>query len=432
MNEGTHRSPLVIYGMAAHESRAFAVGEVHARPYLLLSPPRGLILIAFLNEGWCISRWEVDPAGIVASDEVADEAATYHRAEWSQGDLRCEKYAEYSTYLWCAPLDLHTGRLVGENPFGHDFAAPGGVVSGVRVDVLPWSEAASAAIARFDPVSLCHAQVEDGMADIATDFHADEEGLTRILILDRGLAPPRLGALAQTLLDIEVSRTLAVLGIPLSRSLASRLHGFEQRLSRITREMRGATGRSSADLLSDLTDLSAELEAETAATLYRFGASRIYYEDLEQRLSSLAEVPVAGANGWKDFLLRRIAPAMQTCRSVQERQANLSRELARAIALLRTRIEVELERQNNGLLTSMNDRAKLQLRLQQTVEGLSVAAISYYVIGLLGHFIEGIPGLHDRVSPALVLALLIPVVILAVWWTVRRIRQPHSEAGSGD
>lgn len=152
-----------------------------------------------------------------------------------------------------------------------------------------------------------------------------------------------------------------------------------------------------------------------------------YYENLEERLANLRETFVPGANRWQSFIKRRIAPAMQTCRSVQERQNNLSQELARTISLLRSRIDVEIERQNNELLSSMNNRAKLQLQLQQTVEGLSVAAISYYVIGLLSHFIEGIPGLHDVISTPLAVTILVPAVVIAIWWTIRRIRLSHSE-----
>src|SRR5262249_8585750 len=79
------------------------------------------------------------------------------------------------------------------------------------------------------------------------------------------------------------------------------------------------------------------------------------------------------------------ARARPPCRSVEERQANLSRKLTRATTLLRTWVDVEVERQNRDLLASMNNRARLQLRLQQTVEGLSVAAVSYYVVGLIGY-----------------------------------------------
>lgn len=121
---------------------------------------------------------------------------------------------------------------------------------------------------------------------------------------------------------------------------------------------------------------------------------------------------------------------MRVCRAVEERQASLSDKLARATTLLRSWIDVQIERQNSDLLASMNSRAKLQLRLQQTVEGLSVAAISYYVIGLLAYLIKGIPGLHDVVSPELVIAGLVPLVLLAIWWTVRRIRHSHSDEPS--
>ena len=118
---------------------------------------------------------------------------------------------------------------------------------------------------------------------------------------------------------------------------------------------------------------------------------------------------------------------MRTCRSIEERQAKLSDKLARATALLRSWIDVQLERQNGDLLASMNNRAKLQLQLQQTVEGLSVAAISYYVIGLLSYLIKGIPGLHNVLAHELVIAALVPVVMLAIWLTVRRIRLSHSD-----
>ena len=99
---------------------------------------------------------------------------------------------------------------------------------------------------------------------------------------------------------------------------------------------------------------------------------------------------------------------------------------ARAADLLRTRVDVELEQQNRDLLTSMNERTRLQLMLQATVEGLSVAAISYYVVGLFGYLVKG---LHDagimRIDPALVTGAFVPVALLLVWWIVRRIRSRH-------
>ena len=184
-------------------------------------------------------------------------------------------------------------------------------------------------------------------------------------------------------------------------------------------------GRNASILLDRLTGLAARLEAETASSLYRFGASRAYYEIVEQRLASIREESVKGYLGWASFIRRRLSPAMRTCQSVKERQAKLSDNLTRTISLLRSWIDIELQRQDRDLLASMNNRARLQLRLQQTVEGLSVAAISYYVVGLLGYLLKGIPGVHDMVAPELAMAVLVPVVLFAIWWTVRRIRRAH-------
>lgn len=429
-DDGSDVSGSTVYGMPSHAHRLVAVDEVHARPYLLIEAPRALIQLAFMNEGnLAKDRATLAEISSRMGAPLPDQNTPLHGLTWEQGDLHCEKHVEFSTYLWSASLDPDTGNLSGDDPFKHGFAPPGPVICGIRLDVLPWTEETAKRIDCFDPISRCHSLVEEGKADIVTDFRQDADGLTRILILDRGLTPIRLGALAQRLLEIETYRTLALLGIPLTRSLGPHLRDIEKRLADITDEMCKSTHRDSETLLSRLTDMSAELEADTAASLYRFGASRAYYEIVEERLAALHETFVPGCYRWRSFLHRRIAPAMRTCRAIEERQANLSDNLARATTLLRSWIDVQLERQNSDLLASMNNRAKLQLQLQQTVEGLSVAAISYYVIGLLSYLIKGIPGFHDVVAPELVIAALVPLVLLAIWWTVRRIRHSHSDRG---
>jgi uncharacterized membrane-anchored protein len=248
-----------------------------------------------------------------------------------------------------------------------------------------------------------------------------------MLVLDRGLTAARTGALSQRLIDIETYRTLAMLGLPMALSLSGRVRRIEDRLAVITREMRVAETRDSQKLLADLTELAAELEADAASSLYRFGASRAYDGIVGERLEALEEEPVPGYDTWTAFLQRRVAPAMRTCRSVEERQANLSRKLTRATTLLRTWVDVDVEKQNRDLLASMNNRARLQLRLQQTVEGLSVAAVSYYVVGLIGYLAKGFSVFDHVIAPEVVTAASVPVAILLVWWGVRRIRTLHAE-----
>lgn len=424
-------STAFVYGMPAHADRVRAVGEVHARPPLLIQAPRNLLQLAFLTEG--------DPSkDQIALDELSDrfglkktqkEESPLHGLTWDEGNLHCEKHTEFSTYLWCAELDVPTGLPRGEDPFKNGFVPPGEIISGIRLQILPWATESEKLVNRFDTVSLCYSLVENETAAILTDFRQDNDGLTRILILDRGLTEARAGALAQSLLEIETYRTLALLALPLIRTMTFELRQMELRLAAITDEMNKGTElrRDNDVLLFELTTLATELEANVAANLYRFGASRAYYQLVEERLNRLSEKPVSGYCTWHDFLERRIAPAMRTCQSVKERQATLSEKLTRAISLLRSWIDVELERQNRDLLTSMNNRARQQLHLQQTVEGLSVAAISYYVVSLLAYLVKGIPSVHDIAAPEFTIAILVPLVMFSIWWTMRKIRQKHSD-----
>jgi uncharacterized membrane-anchored protein len=175
-----------------------------------------------------------------------------------------------------------------------------------------------------------------------------------------------------------------------------------------------------------LTALAADVEAGAAASVFRFGASRAYEEIVEQRLQTIGERKVGGLPTWSSFLARRMKPALRTCVTTEARQSSLSLKLARAANLLRTRVDVELEQQNQELLKSMNARTRLQLRLQATVEGLSVAAITYYVVSLFGYLAKAA---HESgsvaVDPSILTAAFVPLAGFAIWWTVRRIRKKH-------
>jgi len=416
-----------VLGFPAHADRPGALGEVHARPHPLVSQPRVLVQLSFMTEaGSAVDHAVLAELSRRLGIAAPERQARHHAMKWGQGSLRWERHTEFSTYLWEGPLDS-SGRTVEDSPFGNGFSPPGTVISGIRLEIRKWTAVTERLVGAFDPNSLCYSLVENGKAAIATDFRQDGDGLTRILVLDRGMSASRTGALAQRLIEIETYRILAMLGLPLALSLSARVRRIEDRLAAITNEMKASARRPSQELLSELTDLAAELEADAAASLYRFGASRAYDGIVEERLAVLAEEPVTGYETWNGFLKRRVAPAMRTCRSVERRQANLSEKLSRATTLLRTWVDVEVEQQNRDLLASMNNRARLQLRLQQTVEGLSVAAVSYYVVGLIGYLAKGLSVFGHAVSPELVTALSVPVAILAVWWGVRRIRRSHIE-----
>ena len=249
----------------------------------------------------------------------------------------------------------------------------------------------------------------------------------RILVADRNMSAERAGALVQRVIELETYRTLALLGLPEAQRLAPSIAASERRLVEVTEQMRRAGDLASNHrLLDELTALAAEVEAGAAASVFRFGASRAYEEIVEQRLQTIGERKVGGLPTWSSFLARRMRPALRTCVTIDARQSSLSLKLARAANLLRTRVDVELEQQNQELLKSMNARTRLQLRLQTTVEGLSVAAITYYVVGLFGYLVKAA---HDGgrmpVEPSIVTAAFVPIAAFAIWWTVRSIRRKH-------
>ena len=181
------------------------------------------------------------------------------------------------------------------------------------------------------------------------------------------------------------------------------------------------------DLLDRLTALAAELETDAARSSFRFGATRAYGELVTLRLEALDEQAIAGGTSWSASLNRRLNPAIRTCATMEARQDTLSRKLSRAAQLLRTRVEIDLETQNAAVLGAMNNRARLQLRLQQTVEGLSVAAISYYIASLAHHVFEGLHAAGVHVDPLIATAATVPVSVVLVGYVVWRIRRRHGE-----
>ncbi len=304
---------------------------------------------------------------------------------------------------------------------------PGPLLVAIDLHLLPAGTLVEGLGELFDPAQLAAADVEDGSALIATDFSARLHGFVQVLVANRNLSDTRTGALVQRVLEIETYRTLALLGLPEAQAVGPSIQRIETDLPVLIQEMQRSEGfEVNRRLLERLTGLAAELEAGAAGSLFRFGATRAYDELVRLRLEAIGERSIPSIPSWSSFLSRRMAPAIRTCVSTEERQANLSRKLARAAQLLRTRVEIELEDQNSGLLRTMNDRARLQLRLQRTVEGLSVAAITYYLVSLSHLVFEGAHEAGVPINATVATALVIPWVLIGVAWTVGRIRKRHT------
>jgi len=305
---------------------------------------------------------------------------------------------------------------------------PGPLLVAVDLHLLPAKGLGDTYRHLFGASQLAASEVEAGAALIATDFHPDAFGFVRILVLDHTLVTTQAGALVQRLLEVETYRTLALLGLPEAQAVTPALRRIETELPLLFNEMRESAGfEANRHLLDRLTALAAELEAGAAQTFFRFGATRAYHELMGLRLEALGERPVVGLPTFASFLARRLTPAIRTCAATEARQDDLSRKLARAAQLLRTRVDIALESQNGDLLRKMNNRVRLQLRLQQTVEGLSVAAITYYIASIFHLVFEGLHLKLTWIEPTAATAAAVPFILGFVAWTLRRLRKRHSE-----
>lgn len=417
-------------GFTPHFQREELLNEAHARPFYPAPTPWRVLHFAFLTDGDEAAAARADLITYCRTQglPVPHLEAKHHRVAKPGLMLRFEQHSEFTTYTFGfdladrAPFETQAGMLV--SGLG-GLSQPGPHLVSIDLHLVA-EEAALAPEDIFDPASLAASLVHDGAGLVATDFKADAEGFVRILVVDRELGPARAGSLVQRVLEIETYRMLALLGLPEAQRIGPHVRRVEEALARITGTMTRTEGLESDNrLLAELTALAADVEAEAVVAGFRFGASRAYDGIVMQRLEAIGETNYSIWPSVSAFLNRRMGPAMRTCRMLEERQTNLSLKLARAANLLRTRVDVEIERQNRDLLRSMNLRSRMQLRLQQTVEGLSIAAISYYVVGLAAYVFKGLAELGFQLDPALATTLTVPIAILFVGTVVWRIRHRH-------
>ena len=305
----------------------------------------------------------------------------------------------------------------------------------IHAVILPQEDAGAAdtetlAQQWFAGNDLVGASIGDGNAMALTDLrlHPDRNlgaGVTRLLVLDYGMSASQRGRMLQRLFELETYRMLALLALPVAKAQVRVMDDLGRRMRALTGQMSGKSGARSSDdaLLDQLTELAADLEDAISSTQYRFSAGQAYYRQVERRIEELREARLGGVQPFREFTIRRLAPAMATCETIGNRQTQLAARIQRATALLRTRVEVSLQGQNQALLASMDRRAELQLRLQETVEGLSVGVLTYYAVGLIGYLAKALKVAGAPVNPELVTGLAIPLVAAGVWWGTQKMKK---------
>jgi len=217
---------------------------------------------------------------------------------------------------------------------------------------------------------------------------------------------------------------MSLLGLPIARQLNPAITQIENDLAVLNQRIADIQSEDDErSLLSELSQLAAKIEQHRSDTNFRFSATNAYHDLVGDRLHQLHESHMDGVQSLQEFLDRRLSPGIKTCQSVRDRLEDLSRRIHRTTSLLRTRVELSIEAQNQTLLTSMNRRGHLQLRLQQTVEGLSVVAIGYYILSLMGYAFDASKAFGLPINKEITTGIAMPIVLGAVYLAMHRIRK---------
>lgn len=413
-----------------HPLRQALNAEVHARPPVSLGCPEAITYLALLHD----TNGGGDEAAhikLLATQLGLDEPDTdsgHISLDAGEFRLKWERHTEFSTYTFFRHIDTRNGddnHALLSVPTVWRNSIPGQLIVATHVTIRPASptspdEEIVASHPAGAPVVVARIAGDAGW--VITDFHITD-GYSRFLILNASLTPRQAGRTVQRLLDIETYRTMALLAFPVAKQVRELLARAEGELASLMDDMEHtATADDERAVLDRLTHLAAEIEQSVASTTFRFGAAAAYYQLVRQRIVDLRETRMPGYPTLGEFMERRLAPAISTCATMARRQDDLSSRIARNSQLLRTRVDIALERQNQQLLTQMNHRVKLQLHLQKTVEGLSIVAITYYGSQLAHYLAKGAKNILAPITPEQVTAIAIPVIATLVHLGLRRTR----------
>jgi uncharacterized membrane-anchored protein len=416
--------------------------EIHARSYVELTPPEQVSYIALLVDrderarelahvrALC-ERFGLPGPADFDSKEFQVDCGPFH--------MKMELHAEFTHYKFfrlAAFTEPFADPVIDAVPGDWLAGLPGQLLIGMHVAALdaaaaPFDLSPDALPRFFDGNRLIGAKISGGAGSAFSDFHIHGDGFGRLLIVNEGFAPGQGGRCLQRLLEIETYRMMAMLALPKARAILPELPDADRKLVELTAALAEGGEHSDEALLDELTQLAAVMENKISSTYARFNATRSYAALVGIRLEQLRESKIEGVPGFTEFLTRRLNPAMGTCEAVDQWTHQLSQRIANTNQLLLTRIDVRRKQQNQDILESLNRRSSMQLRLQQAIEVLSVAAVTYAAVSLLGLFLNGVKSMGIAINAELTMALMIPVIGYFVYLGVLHLHKTIEQEEGG-
>ncbi|CAI8357939.1 MAG: Uncharacterised protein [Hyphomonas sp. TMED17] len=403
-----------------HPDRDFLISEAHARPSETISGPANMLHLAFRAEPAVRRQFfhKLNPN---------EDALLVRHISATLGMVRVK--LEYHTeFMSCTVFQEEVAADNQEDLV--DFLSQNFPMGDVEILVLLKLNL----LKSDDDLCVCfpnEQRLYGGILrkgiDVRSGFVPDENGFIQFSMHAKGMTNDEIGRRLQRLVEMETYRTMALLGLPEARKVSAELTNLEKELEDLTRLLGGSTNNTQQESESHFERLSMLSERSNVLatnTRYRFAASLAYAALFEQRLDSLEEEKVGKLQTMSGFLKSRFEPAIATIESTRRRQDTLTNDLSRTLVLLRTRIQLNLAKGNQAQLQSMNKRHDQQLKISQTVEGLSIVAITYYAVGLVSYLLKAAADQSwSPLSETLMTAISVPFVLVIVWALLRRLRK---------
>lgn len=414
--------------MREHELRQQVVREMHLRRWGLLTLP-SIVVQWVLMVGEEERAAEAEAISARSDPDRETGNPTHHAGRLSEGIVFAwERHSEGSSLTLFienageeAFLDLGARPDIAE---ALDWArsVPGRIVRATRILCVAADAEAEKVLPRvgYSRPELISCHIGGGVR-IWSDFRLKDDGFGALVVAANGADPRDFTRLVQRLQELGNYRNKALLGLPVAHANWPLLNEAEARLTALADRVAHSDERDDV-LMEELSELSLRLMAVSTSISFRMSATAAYARLVEERLEQLEVRAIEGFASLTDFTQRRFLPAVRTCAALVERERQLSLRAAQLSSLLRARIETRIENQNARLLRSMERSTTMQLRLQQLVEGLSVVALSYYLLGLVGYLLKGLEHRWPGTDSSTVLAVLVIPVALAVWIAVRLLK----------
>lgn len=408
--------------------------EWHARPLMVMAAPlRCSHIVCLRGDASLAERRELFAEFCREQGQSEPNAESrHHSIQVGNCSLKWEGHSEADAYSLLVPGN-------GEPPFAApalDFLESNMRADledarfiGVHIEVLPDDgQVIEERLARIRSLlgatQVYGGSFSDGLGELWSSFRLDADGFQRLVVTDFGLGEARLSRYLQRILEIESYRLLAMMALPAARRVMASLGQLEIELDDVMSELsHHETDPAQERQLERITRIAARVEHVAAEHAYRFAAARAYSGIVDRRLSELAEDRSGAASRYTTYLTKTLQPAMRTCEAVERRTQELAQRITRATQLLDSMVDLDQKKQNQAILQRMAESASSQLRLQQSVEGFSIFAITYYAVGLLGYLFKSGKELGMPLDPGLLTGLSAPFVLGVVWWSVRRVKK---------